>query len=164
MSNTKFSRLLDLEEIRNLRIKYGHFLDSRHLDEVAGLFAPQALCDAGQGLWHGRDAIRAGLAAAFEAYDTHHHGSYPFLHAVTNQWVELTGDDTAEGRCYLIDLHAASPFPRDPWLLLGMYADAYRRIEGRWYISRSRLDIAWPQRALAGGLPGRGLVLPDAHD
>ncbi|MED5597272.1 nuclear transport factor 2 family protein [Janthinobacterium sp. P210006] len=152
--------LLDLEAIKNLRIRYSHLLDSNRIAELAELFAPDAVCNAGLGEWRGRNAIRAGLQRAFDDYDTERHGSYPFLHAVTNHWVELLDADTAQGRCYLIDLHTRQPEQRDPWILLGAYADEYRRIDGRWQISRSQLDIVWPARNGGGGQPGDDLELP----
>ncbi|MRX10085.1 nuclear transport factor 2 family protein [Pseudoduganella sp. FT25W] len=153
-------KLLDLEEIKNLRMLYGHYLDSNSLTELAELFAPDAVCNFGAGDIHGREAIRDGLAKAFIEYDVERHGSYPFLHAVTNQWVEIVDADTAQGRCYLLDLHTVSKPGRDPWILLGMYADEYQRIDGRWYIARSQLDVVWPSRQVGGGHPGHGLVLP----
>src|SRR6218665_1595201 len=111
-------KLLDLEEIKNLRIRYAHYLDSNNLGALAELFAPDAVCNAGLGDWHGRAAIRAGLQQAVLDYDLDRHGSYPFLHAVTNQWVELIAADLAQGRCYLLDLHTAHKPERDPWILL----------------------------------------------
>lgn len=160
MQQGYLERLLDLEEIRNLRIKYSHLLDGNRIEALGELFAEDAICDAGRGAWRGRAAIRDGLAEAIAAYDHDQHGSYPFMHAVTNQWVEITGEDTAEGRCYLLDLQTLGQAKDDRWILLGMYADEYRRIEGRWYISRTRLDVSWPSRDIGGGLPGEGLVLP----
>ncbi|MFM0616309.1 nuclear transport factor 2 family protein [Paraburkholderia nemoris] len=158
--NDRIEKLLDLEEIRGLRIKYGHFLDSNSIDELGLIFAPDAICDVGQGPWVGRQAILTGLEQAFIAYDLEKHGSYPFLHAVTNHWVEFIDKDTAQGRCYLLDLQTIAKPERDPWILLGMYADEYRRIDGQWYISRSRLDVAWPERNVGGGHPGKNMVLP----
>lgn len=162
MSDTPLGRLLDLEAIRNLRIRYSHYLDGNHIEDLGELFASDAVCDVGRGNWAGREAIRAGLAAAVQAYDHDRLGSYPFLHAVTNHWIEFLDADTAQGRCYLIDLETMSRRERDPWLLLGSYADEYHRIDGRWYIGRSRLDVFWPQRGAGGGRPGRDLVLPTA--
>ncbi|WP_233857133.1 nuclear transport factor 2 family protein [Paraburkholderia sp. HD33-4] len=160
MTEASLSKLLDLEEIRNLRIRYSHYLDTNHVEALGELFASDGVCDAGRGVWVGREEIRAGLSEAFKAYDHAGHGSYPFLHAVTNHWVEIIDADTAQGRCYLLDLETAEKPERDPWLLLGSYADEYRRIDGRWYINRTRLDIVWPARNGGGGLPGLGLVLP----
>ncbi|MBH9313573.1 nuclear transport factor 2 family protein [Pseudomonas aeruginosa] len=163
MIDLAIQRMADLEAIRSLRIRYSHYLDGNHMDELAALFAPDALCDAGRGLWQGREQIRAGLSAAFEAYDHDVEGSYPFLHAVTNHWIEFLDADTAQGRCYLIDLETMSKRERDPWLLLGSYADEYRRVDGRWFITRTRLDSFWPERQAGGGLPGRDLILPEAY-
>lgn len=159
--NDKVQKLIDLEEIKNLRIKYAHFLDSNSIAELSEVFAVDAVVNVGQGEMQGREAIQAGLAQAFAQYDREQHGTHPFLHAVTNQWVELIDADTAQGRCYLLDLHTVTNTnaQRDQWILLGMYADEYRRIDGRWYITRSRLDVAWPSRSIGGGHPGRGLVL-----
>ncbi len=153
-------KLLDLEDIKNLRHKYGHYLDSNSMMELGELFAADAVCDAGHGDWRGRAAIVAGLQQAFDDYDLERHGSYPFLHAVTNQWIEFIDADTAQGRCYLLDLQTITNPERDPWILLGMYADEYRRIDGRWLITRSRLDVVWPARNVGGGHPGKDLVLP----
>lgn len=158
--NDAIRKLLDIEEIRNLRSRYGHYLDSNSLEEMAQLFSDDAVCDVGQGIWQGRAAIRQGLQKAFEAYDLDHQGSYPFLHAVTNHWIEFIDADTAQGRCYLLDVQTIVKPVRDPWILLGSYADEYRRIDGRWQITRSRLDVFWPERAAGGGHPGRDLVLP----
>lgn len=154
-------KLLDLEDIKNLRIKYGHYFDSNSMSDLGELFATDAIVDAGHGNWYGRDAIRAGLQKAFINYDLEKRGTYPFMHAVTNQWVEFIDADTAQGRCYLVDLQTIVKPERDPWILLGMYADEYRRIDGRWYITRSRLDVVWPTRNVGGGNPGKDLVLPE---
>lgn len=84
MTDSPVQRLLDLEAIRDLRIRYSHYLDGNYIDDLGELFAPDAVCDAGRGIWSGRNAIRAGLAEAVSAYDHDELGSYPFLHAVTN--------------------------------------------------------------------------------
>jgi hypothetical protein len=154
------SRLFDLEAIKTLRIVYGHLLDGHRLDRIDEVFAADAVCDLGQGLLCGLIEIRAALAQAFIEYDTEHRGSFPFLHAVTNHWIEFIDADTAQGRCYLIDLHTVTKTEREPWILLGSYADEYTRIDGQWRITRSQLDVFWPSRNAGGGLPGDGLVLP----
>ena len=160
MTDDRIQTLLDIEEIRNLRTLYGHYLDGNNLAGLDEVFAPDAIVEAGRGIWRGRAAARAGLADAVRAYDRDNQGSYPFLHAVTNHWVKITGPDTAEGRCYLIDFETASKPDPNPLLLLGLYADEYRRIDGRWTISRTRLETVWPQRNGGGGEPGKGMTLP----
>ena len=40
----------------------------------------------------------------------------------------------------------ASKADPNPLLLLGLYADEYRRINGQWRITHTRLEVVWPQR------------------
>lgn len=147
--------LLDREAIRDLRIHYSHLLDGNQIDALNKVFAPDAVVEVTVGRMEGIAAIRAGLADAFAQFDRDRMGSYPFLHAVTNHWIRLTGPDTAEGRCYLIDWETASKLDPNPLLLLGLYSDEYRRIDGAWRITRTRLDVVWPDRdgAVDGGQP-----------
>lgn len=51
--------------------------------------------------------------------------------------------DEAIGRCYLIDFETASKPDPNPLLLLGIYVDQYRRLDGAWRISATRLDVVW---------------------
>ena len=153
--------LLAIENIKYLRVLYGHYLDTNNMDAIAELFAPDAVVDAGLGVWRGRDEVRAGLAAAFADYDKQGHGNYPFLHAMANQWIEITGPDSAQGRTYLLDWATQRDPAESPLLLLATYADEYTRIDGNWYIDRSRLDIIWPARNIGGGLPNGSMVLPE---
>jgi len=138
--------LLDRDAIRDLRIRYAHLLDGNEIDALDAVFAPDAVVEVTVGRMEGIAAIRTGLTDAFAQFDRDGRGSYPFLHAVTNHWVSLTGPDTAEGRCYLIDWETASKPDPNPLLLLGLYHDEYRRINGEWRIARSRLEVVWPDR------------------
>jgi hypothetical protein len=156
----QLNRLLALEAIRNLRLRYCHYLDANRMEALGELFTEDAICQVDRGTWRGREAIRDGLAQAFVAYDIHQRGAYPFFHAVSNHWIEILGEERAEGRCYLIDFDASRPASVNPLLLLGAYADEYRRVEGKWLISRTRLDLVWPEPNVGGGDPGNGLVLP----
>ena len=138
--------LLDREQIRNLRTLYAHHLDSNNIAALDQVFSTDAVVEVTVGTMHGIDAIRTGLNEAFKLFDRDRQGSYPFLHAIANHWVVLTGPDTAQGRCYLIDFETASKPDPDPLLLLGLYADQYRRIDGEWRITHSRLEVVWPAR------------------
>ncbi|MDR6438722.1 hypothetical protein J2790_003889 [Paenarthrobacter nicotinovorans] len=151
-------RLLAIEEIRNLRIKYAHLLDTNNVEFLGELFTVDGICDAGRGAWRGRSAIAEGMRSAFTEYDTAKTGTYPFHHVITNHWIEFTGRDTAQGRAYLVDLQTDPA--QDRWILLGTYADEYRHEDGTWRISRTQLDITWPTRTSGGGLPGDQLELP----
>lgn len=144
--NNIIQELLDREEIRNLRTLYAHHLDSNNIDALDHVFSADAVVEVTVGKMEGIAAIRAGLSDAFKLFDRDHHGSYPFMHAIVNHWIKLTGPDTAEGRCYLIDFDTASKPDPNPLLLLGLYADQYQRIDGQWRITRTRLEVVWPER------------------
>lgn len=145
--DTKLKALLDREEIRNLRTLYAHHLDSNTIDALDEVFSADAVVEVTVGKMTGIDAIRSGLNDAFKLFDRDRQGSYPFLHAIANHWIKLTGPDTAQGRCYLIDFETASKPDPNPLLLLGLYADTYRRIDGEWRITHTRLEVVWPERA-----------------
>ncbi|MDE1149813.1 MAG: nuclear transport factor 2 family protein [Azospirillaceae bacterium] len=151
--NQQLSGLIDKEAIRDLRILYSHYLDSNNLDLLDQVFTADAVVEVTVGTLRGLTEIRAGLAGAFTLYDRDGQGTYPFLHTVTNHWIKLTGPDTAEGLCYLLDFETASKPDPNPLLLLGLYADEYKRVDGAWRISRTRLDVAWPNRS--AGTPPR---------
>jgi hypothetical protein len=138
--------LLDREEIRNLRTLYAHHLDSNNIDALHQVFSDDAVVEVTVGKMEGIEAIKEGLRQAFNLYDRDLRGSYPFLHAIANHWVKLTGPDTAIGRCYLIDFETASKSDPNPLLLLGLYADEYQRTDGEWRITRTRLEVVWPER------------------
>jgi len=145
MDNT-IKGLLDREEIRNLRTLYAHHLDSNNIAALDQVFSDDAVVDVTVGKMEGIDAIRTGLADAFRLFDRDRQGSYPFMHAIANHWITLTGQDTAEGKCYLIDFETATKPDPNPLLLLGLYADEYRRVKGHWRITRTRLEVVWPER------------------
>lgn len=142
----KLKALLDREEIRALRTLYAHHLDSNNIAALDQVFSADAVVQVTVGNMHGIDAIRTGLAEAFTLFDRDKQGSYPFMHAIVNHWIQLTGPDTAQGRCYLIDFETASKPDPNPLLLLGLYADQYQRIDGEWRITHTRLVVVWPER------------------
>lgn len=142
----KLKALLDREEIRALRTLYAHHLDSNNIAALDQVFSADAVVQVTFGNMHGIDAIRTGLAEAFTLFDRDKQGSYPFMHAIVNHWIQLTGPDTAQGRCYLIDFETASKPDPNPLLLLGLYADQYQRIDGEWRITHTRLEVVWPER------------------
>lgn len=148
--NTDLASLLDKEAIKDLRILYAHCLDSNNIQAMDQVFTDDAVVEVTVGKMEGIDAIRAGLGNAFKLFDRDRRGSYPFMHAIVNHSVRLTGPDTAEGRCYLIDFETASKADPNPLLLLGLYADEYKRIGGQWRIARTRLDVVWPERPDGG--------------
>lgn len=160
MDNNAIEILVHKEAIRNLRILYGHYLDSNNMDGIGTIFSADAIVQILKEPWRGIAAIRAGLEKALKDYDPDGHGTYPFIHAVTNHWIEMTGPTTAHGRCYLINLAGGSAPSEKSLLFLGIYSDEYELTDGKWYIKRTRMDVVWPERNIEGGIPGIDLVLP----
>jgi hypothetical protein len=140
--------LLEIEEIKNLRILYSHYIDGGDVAKLADLFCEDAVCEFGEeygGDWVGRETIREN----YERYTPAEVPPYSFMHAVTNPWIRLTGPDTANGRWYLLDLNLFAG-SENPLTLFGIYDDVYRKLDGRWLIARTRIDFLWPRRDYHG--------------
>lgn len=146
-------RLLAIEEIKDLRLAYSAYFDSQDIEKLGSIFTEDAVCEFDEqygGDWVGRETIRANYAAVAEQVGA----PYNAIHAATNPWIELTGPDTAKGRWYLIEYLTrqgalTSPGGHDnPLFYLGIYQDEYRKVDGKWLISRVRLEFLWPERSL----------------
>jgi len=141
---TTIENLIDIHEIKNLRILYSAYFDAQEIDKLMGLLAPDVLCEFGPeygGNWEGHETIRA----KFLSYMEREGQPWSVMHAITNHIIELTGPDTAKGRCYLLDLNLADGNP-DPLFLFGVYDDLYKKVDGNWLIYRTRIDFLWPTR------------------
>ena len=136
--------LLDIEEIKNLRILYSHYFDGQEIDKLMGLLTEDVVCEFGPeygGDWVGHETIRKNFLGYMESEGQ----PWSVMHAITNHIIELTGPDTARGRCYLLDLNLADA-DQNPVFLVGVYDDLYRKVDGRWLIDRTRIDFLWPDR------------------
>ncbi len=142
----RIATLLEIDEIRQLRTRYSHYLDSGRIDALDQVFTDDATLTVTVGSMNGIDQIKAGLTSGFQQFDRDKRGRYPFFHPVMNHDVWLTGDETAEGTCYLVDFETASKPDPNPLLLLGLYHDTYRKVDGSWRIASSALDVVWPTK------------------
>jgi len=147
--------LLAYEEIRRLRAAYSAHLDAQDLERLVELFCDDAVCAYPEefgGDWVGRESIRDNFAAVMPAIGS----PFDAVHVVTNPWIELTGEDTATGRWYLLDLltrqqagtgRMTTRSGHDvPLLYLGVYEDEYRKVGGAWKFARIVLHTLWPDR------------------
>lgn len=151
---TELEVLIETEKIKKLRVLYSHYFDMNELEKLVALFTPDAICEFGvHGTCVGHAQIRELYEHAHEHWDKHKQNTYPYVHAITNHWVEFTGSTSAEGRCYLIDMVMCQE--QSPLLLIGAYDDEYKKVDDRWFIHRTRIDYLWPNRAVVGGAPGQ---------
>ncbi|WP_319497569.1 nuclear transport factor 2 family protein [uncultured Cohaesibacter sp.] len=140
----RINALLDREEIRALRLHYSALLDGGKADRMGEVFTTDAEVKVTVGSMSGLEEIKASLKEAYHSFDTLKRGHYPFVHAVANHDITLTGADTATGSCYLLDFVTDRSATQHPFLLLGRYEDSYLRVNGEWRIARSELDVVWP--------------------
>ena len=151
---TELETLIETEKIKKLRILYSHYFDMNQLDKLVSLFTEDAICEFGsRGNCSGHAEIRAVYEFAHKEWDKGNNGTYPYVHAITNHWIEFTGPTSAEGRCYLIDM--VTEQKGSPLLLIGAYDDEYKKTGNEWKIYRTRLDYLWPERSVVGGFPGQ---------
>ncbi|MDE0840754.1 MAG: nuclear transport factor 2 family protein [Porticoccaceae bacterium] len=139
-------KLLEIEKIKALRLKYSYYMDSRQLDALAELFAEDALCEFGPyGNWSGVAAIANGFNTEFK--DTL---DQPFwsMHANTNHQISITGPDTAEGQIYLLDVVTDHKPDENPFLWFAVYDETYVKIDQVWKIQRTSIHFLWPQKHL----------------
>jgi hypothetical protein len=150
--------LLEIERIRKLRVLYSYYLDAGELEALVDLFTEDAVCEFGPyGVWEGKATIYKNYEAVERPILEK--GPFQSLHANTNHWVELTGEGTAVGRVYLIDLAVGRGAEENPLIWLGLYDESYRKVDGAWKICRSSLQFMWPQRHLTEGFPGKHLPI-----
>jgi uncharacterized protein (TIGR02246 family) len=106
---------------------YAHALDAGRIEEVVELFCPDGVAEiAGQGLFEGREAIRAAYAGFVP--------SRPQLHLTGNTVVTSWSDGEATAVSNLAFLSRGEP----GWAvrLVGRYDDTLHRHDGGWRFHR----------------------------
>lgn len=151
-------KLLEIEKIRKVAQLYSHLVDVRDFAGMAALYAEDAIAEWGPfGSLKGRDQIHAQLLASKSASRLPYDG----FHITTNLWIEMTGTETAVSRSYVTDVWPSDErgpvhhpgFPENPVLLYGVYENEYRKIGDEWKISRSNIQMTWPDRKTTDAFP-----------
>ena len=130
-------QLADRLAIRELAERYARAVDRRDWELARALFSDDAVLVGPRFELVGRDAILRGLRSVERYRAT--------FHAVTNQLVEIAGDE-ASGETYCLASHL---FERDgaarklDWGI--RYQDRYRRVDGAWRIARRELVVDFEQ-------------------
>ncbi len=136
----RLRRLEDVEQIRVLKARYCDRCDAGYdADGIAALMTDDAVWDGGAtfGVFEGREAIREHFRNASRRVSI-------ARHQVMNPMIEVEGDD-ATGQWLLFQpctVAAAGATDRAVWLA-ATYRDRYRRVDGRWLISATVIDVAF---------------------
>lgn len=149
--------LVARERIRDLVARYNANADAGRFDEVAGLFADDAVmelvsADGETRRFVGPDAVRSLLAGTKAAWDpaggrpgAGDRGRHHVRHFVATHQIDVVDQDHARGRSYFLVLMAHG---LDHW---GRYVDEYGTRGGDWRITRRRaLSDGRAPHALAG--------------
>jgi len=129
-------RLIDIEEIKQLKARYFRALDTRDWELFGQVFAREAVLEVPEAdvTQNGRDAIVTFVSGALRGARTVHHGHMPEI--------EVTGADSARGTWAMFDYvewPATDDGDRIGLQGYGHYREEHVREDGQWRISRSRL-------------------------
>lgn len=134
-------RLAAVDAIRQLKARYFRCMDTKDWQGFAGVFAPDAQLDmrsemhdgsGGSGLIEGAASIADFVRSRIDDVETVHHG-----HTAE---IELTSADTARAIWAMEDRLRWPPgSPLAGLHGFGHYHETYRHIDGRWYITSTRL-------------------------
>jgi hypothetical protein len=122
----RLQRLVDREELKELRAKYCYYVDEQHWEPFFDLFVPDPTLDfGGMGVYEGRDGLERFAA---EFVEGRLEGS---AHMLSNPILEVDGDE-ATGRWY-VEAPLTFADGTGAWRQ-GWYRDEYRRLDGDWLI------------------------------
>jgi hypothetical protein len=149
-------RLVDIEEIKQLKARYFRHLDLKEWDAWADVFTEDVHTEADGFPFDGRDAFIGALSQILDGVRTVHQGFTPEI--------TLVGPDRAEGIWAMRD-HLVFPGDGEPvgFVGYGHYHETYLRQDGRWRIHTlvlTRIGID----PLPGGLPGQAGDGPSLDD
>lgn len=121
----------DYEAICSLKARYFRYLDTRRWDDVRGLLTDDFIGDFGHSgaeLFVNPDAFVDSLRKHLEEATTIHHGHMPEI--------RFHGEERASGVWAMEDIVDTPEFKLHGY---GHYEDEYRKVDGEWLISRTRL-------------------------
>ena len=153
-------QVLDRFLIQELQSRYALAHDLTDPEMYAAVFTEDAeLYGTGRLLAKGREALHAiGVndRRRFNAGAADDERSFGALrHILTNSVIELSGDTTATGFCYVMTI-VMRPEGGPEILSLGRYEDEYRKVDGEWLIAKREIVMDMGNSALgaATGLFG----------
>ncbi|GLV26900.1 nuclear transport factor 2 family protein [Sphingobium sp. Cam5-1] len=130
-------QLSDFEDIRTLKHRYLHAIDTADIDTLRTLFVEDARIDFRGGLYRlaleGREEILKFFVNGFHSgMIAAHNGHAPII--------TLTGDNEATGKWYMSDIVYQLETDRSCLSGAAFYQDTYRREGDQWKIATSEYD------------------------
>ena len=137
----KLQKLIDIEEIKNLKHRYFRAIDMADFDLLHNVFSPDISIDY-RGVtyrWEseGKDTIKESLTHAF-------HNQTAAMHTAHHPEIEVLSETEATGKWYLQDIF----YNFDLGSVTqgtALYEDTYIKINGQWLIQHSEYDRIWEQ-------------------
>jgi 3-phenylpropionate/cinnamic acid dioxygenase small subunit len=122
------------QDIADVLVRYASGIDRREWDLFRSCFADACEADYGDiGTWNGADELTKCMREMHEPLG-------PTLHRITNQAVELGGDDEATARSY-VDALVTGPDNGSVYRIAGYYDDELARDADGWKITRRRFTM-----------------------
>lgn len=140
-------RLASIEEIRGLKARYFRFVDTKDWDGFAELFTDDLQIDFEESTSRPltKDQFVASVARHFQGAMSVHHGHVPEI--------EILDAEHARGIWPMYDLVETPPESEyESHTGWGHYTEEYRKVDGRWLISRTQLTRL--KREVLGEKPG----------
>ncbi|MBV9512109.1 MAG: nuclear transport factor 2 family protein, partial [Caulobacteraceae bacterium] len=110
----------DLAEIQQLPVRYAQAIDSRDLEALSKLWTPD--------VWMGK-AFGAGPEAVIRYFEPILRKFYRSIHMIVGHKIDLIDESNARGQVYCRAEHESGA----DWVVQAIiYADEYRRVDGRW--------------------------------
>jgi hypothetical protein len=128
----RIARLEAYEQIRQLASRYALALDSRDMEMMATVFAPEVRTRDGKTM--SREAFKNRLDAVLR------HGFSRTFHIIGNHIIDLIDEDHARGVVYCRPEHEVGEL----WVVMPItYWDEYVRVDGRWYFAKREVHVLY---------------------
>lgn len=154
-ADTALQQIAERTLIRELMDRYGSVHDSGTPEEYAGLFAADGeIAAGGRVLVKGREALHAQAQRDHDRFgETDANGRWTSImrHLISNAQITLTGDNTAEGTCYVTTVVKKGDV--GPAILsISRYVDRYVKADGQWRIQHREIVLEFGNSDLAAKL------------
>lgn len=130
----RLARLEAIEDIRKLKALYAAHCDNGYdAEAIVTCFTEDCHWEGdGRGVYRGHDGLRELFKLSPK--------TYPYAaHLMTNPIIEVDGDK-ATGQWHLLEpCNTMHEGVNAGGILSSRYADEYKRIDGKWYISRMKV-------------------------